>query len=157
METAAEIYDLCQEDIISYVSKMLPSSARISGADLSSIAKYPKVCRKDVSISVIQSRSHILNTVSFFLHSGRFIQFNHVHCMLQYSEAISKFAEDKFLHDGIDLITNARVSAVTPDHVVYTTKNAEGKPETHEIPSNFVLWSTGIAMNPFVARVSSLL
>ncbi|KAI0705930.1 nucleotide-binding domain-containing protein [Cytidiella melzeri] len=115
VETAAEIYDLCQEDIINY---------------------YPKVCRKDVSISVIQSRSHILNT---------------------YSEAISKFAEDKFLHDGITLITNARVSAVTPDHVTYTTKGPDGKTETHEIPSNFVLWSTGIAMSPFVARVSSLL
>jgi NADH dehydrogenase FAD-containing subunit len=27
----------------------------------------------------------------------------------------------------------------------------------YQIPSNFVLWSTGIAMNPFTARVSSLL
>ncbi|KAI0819034.1 nucleotide-binding domain-containing protein [Irpex lacteus] len=115
VETAAEIYDLCQEDIINY---------------------YPKICRKDVSISVIQSRSHILNT---------------------YSEAISKFAEDKFLHDGINLITNARVSAVTPDYVTYTVKLPDGKTEKHDIPSNFVLWSTGIAMNPFVARVSSLL
>lgn len=26
-----------------------------------------------------------------------------------------------------------------------------------QIPANFVLWSTGIAMNPFTARVSSLL
>ncbi|KAI0345429.1 nucleotide-binding domain-containing protein [Trametopsis cervina] len=115
VETAAEIYDLCQEDVMSY---------------------YPKVCRRDVSISVIQSRSHILNT---------------------YSEAISKFAEDKFLHDGINLITNARVAAVTPEYVTYTTKGADGKTETHEIPSNFVLWSTGIAMNPFVSRVSDLL
>ncbi|KAI0086410.1 nucleotide-binding domain-containing protein [Irpex rosettiformis] len=115
VETAAEIFDLCQEDIMNY---------------------YPKVCRQDVSISVIQSRSHILNT---------------------YSEAISKFAEDKFLHDGINLITNARVSAVTPDHVTYTVRTMEGKTEKYDIPSNFVLWSTGIAMNPFVARVSSLL
>lgn len=42
VETAAEIYDLCQEDIMNY---------------------YPKACRKDVSINVIQSREHILNTV----------------------------------------------------------------------------------------------
>jgi NADH dehydrogenase len=27
----------------------------------------------------------------------------------------------------------------------------------HTIPTNFVLWSTGIAMNPFTSRVSSLL
>ena len=42
VETAAEIYDLCQEDIMNY---------------------YPKICRQDVSIHVIQSREHILNTV----------------------------------------------------------------------------------------------
>jgi hypothetical protein len=42
VEAAAEIYDFCQEDIMRY---------------------YPKVCRVDVSIHVIQSREHILNTV----------------------------------------------------------------------------------------------
>ena len=77
--------------------------------------------------------------------------------MAQYSEAISKYAENKFLHDGVTLITNARVSAVTSDSVVYTTRTKDGKTETHTIPTNFVLWSTGIAMNPFTARVSSLL
>lgn len=78
-------------------------------------------------------------------------------CDKQYSEAISKYAEDKFLHDGVNLITNARVAAVTPEAVVYTTRTKDGKTESHEIPTNFVLWSTGIAMNPFTARVSSLL
>jgi len=42
VETAAEIYDLCQEDIINY---------------------FPKLIREEVSIHVIQSRDHILNTV----------------------------------------------------------------------------------------------
>ncbi|CAA7271511.1 unnamed protein product [Cyclocybe aegerita] len=115
VETAAEIYDFCQEDIAKY---------------------FPKICREEVSIHVVQSREHILNT---------------------YSEAISKFAEDKFKRDQVDLITLARVAAVTPTHVLYTVKNAEGKTEQHSIPTNFVLWSTGIAMNPFTARVSSLL
>lgn len=115
VETAAEIYDLCQEDIINY---------------------YPKICRKDVSISVIQSRSHILNT---------------------YSEAISKYAEDKFDRDGVNLVTNARVASVHADKVVYTVRGKDGRSTEQEIPANFVLWSTGIAMNPFVARVSSLL
>jgi NADH dehydrogenase len=46
---------------------------------------------------------------------------------------------------------------VTPEHVIYTTKNAQGQTEQHTIPSNFVLWSTGIAMNPFTSRVSDLL
>ena len=98
--------------------------------------QYPKICRKDVSISVIQSRSHILNT---------------------YSEAISKYAEDKFDRDGVNLVTNARVASVHPEKVVYTTRGKDGKPVEHDIPTNFVLWSTGIAMNPFTARVSSLL
>lgn len=115
VETAAEIYDLCQEDIINY---------------------YPKICREEVSIHVIQSREHILNT---------------------YSETISKYAEEKFRRDKVDLITSARVSAVYPDHVVYTVRDPDGKITTHEIPNNFVLWSTGIAMNPFTQRISDLL
>lgn len=115
VETAAEIHDLCQEDIMNY---------------------YPKICREEVSIHLIQSREHILNT---------------------YSEAISKFAEEKFRRENVDLITSARVSAVFPDRVVYTVKGSDGKISTHEIESNFVLWSTGIAMNPFTERVSNLL
>ena len=43
------------------------------------------------------------------------------------------------------------------DKVVYTTKGNDGKLEEREVPANFVLWSTGIAMNPFTKRVSSLL
>jgi hypothetical protein len=46
VEAAAEIYDLCQEDIMKY---------------------YPKICRQAVSIHVIQSGDHILNTVSCIL------------------------------------------------------------------------------------------
>ncbi|KAH9833022.1 nucleotide-binding domain-containing protein [Rhodofomes roseus] len=115
VEAAAEIYDLCQEDVMRY---------------------YPKICREEVSIHVIQSREHILNT---------------------YSEAIQSYAEDKFVHDQIDLIKPARVAAVYDDRVEYTTRSKDGKTETHAIPTNFVLWSTGIAMNPFTERVSNLL
>ncbi|EPS95185.1 FAD/NAD-binding domain-containing protein [Fomitopsis schrenkii] len=115
VEAAAEIYDLCQEDIMRY---------------------YPKICREEVSIHVIQSREHILNT---------------------YSEAIQGYAEGKFVHDKIDLIKPARVAAVYDDRVEYSTKDKDGKTETHSIPTNFVLWSTGIAMNPFSERVSNLL
>ncbi|KAF8889472.1 hypothetical protein CPB85DRAFT_1231500 [Mucidula mucida] len=115
VETAAEIYDFCQEDIMNY---------------------YPKICREEVSIHVIQSREHILNT---------------------YSAAISKYVEDKFGRDGVDLITSARVGAVNPNYVIYTTRDSEGNTVQHTIPTNFILWSTGIAMNPFTERVSSLL
>jgi len=115
VETAAEIYDLCQEDIINY---------------------YPKLVREEVSISVIQSREHILNT---------------------YNEAISNYAEDRFKRDNVNVITNARVKEITKDGIVYTTKGEEKILAEHFVPANFVLWSTGIAMNPFTQRVSSLL
>jgi len=115
VETAAELYDLCQEDIMNY---------------------FPKICREEVTIHVIQSREHILNT---------------------YSEAISKYAEDKFKRDEVDLITNARVGKVTPTSVTCTLRSPSGETTEHTIPSNFVLWSTGIAMNPFAKRVTDLL
>lgn len=115
VETAAEIYDFCQEDIMNY---------------------FPKICREEVSIHLIQSREHILNT---------------------YSEDISKYAEAKFKRDNVNLITSARVGAINPDYVLYTTRGADSKIEQHTIPTKFVLWSTGIAMNPFTQRVSDLL
>ncbi|TFK54717.1 mitochondrial NADH dehydrogenase [Heliocybe sulcata] len=115
VEAAAEIYDLCQEDLMNY---------------------YPKLLRQQVSIHVIQSREHILNT---------------------YSEAIWKYAEAKFSRDGVNVITNARVKEVHPDKVIFTQKNPDGSLNTLEVPANFVLWSTGIAMNPFTQRVSNLL
>ncbi|KAI9571431.1 hypothetical protein HD554DRAFT_2236432 [Boletus coccyginus] len=108
VETAAEIYDFCQEDIMNY---------------------FPKICREEVSIHVIQSREHILNT---------------------YSDAISK-------RDKVDLITSARVHSVHHDRVMYTLQSPDGTITEHEIPTNFVLWSTGIAMNPLTKRVSDLL
>ena len=49
------------------------------------------------------------------------------------------------------------VSAVTPTKVLYTIRNDQGQTEQHSIATNFVLWSTGIAMNPFTSRVSALL
>ncbi|QRW01530.1 NADH dehydrogenase [Ceratobasidium sp. AG-Ba] len=115
VETAAEIYDLCQEDIMQY---------------------YPKLLREEVSIHIIQSRDHILNT---------------------YSESISKYAEQKFNRDDVNVIVNARVKAVYPDRVEYEHREPDGKKTLYSIPSNFVLWSTGIAMNPFTQRVSDLL
>ncbi|KAH7107705.1 nucleotide-binding domain-containing protein [Auriculariales sp. MPI-PUGE-AT-0066] len=115
VETAAEIYDLCQEDIINY---------------------FPKLVREEVSIYLIQSRDHILNT---------------------YSEAISKYAEKKFGKDEVNVIVNARVQGIHEDHVTYTTKDpASGRTIEHKIPANFVLWSTGISKNPFAERVTSL-
>lgn len=55
------------------------------------------------------------------------------------------------------LNTKFRVGAITEDSVTYTIHNKDGTTEQHSLPSNFVLWSTGIAMNPFTQRVSNLL
>ncbi|KAG6909608.1 hypothetical protein DXG01_016390 [Tephrocybe rancida] len=110
VETAAEIDDFCQEDIFNY---------------------FPKICREEVSIHVVQSREHILNTAD-------------------------SVVQKKFQRSGVNLITSSRVAEVTKDAVSYTTKE-NGKTVKHTIPTNFVLWSTGIAMNPFTQRVSDLL
>jgi NADH dehydrogenase FAD-containing subunit len=89
------------------------------------------------------------------------------------------FQQRKFERDRVDLITTARynifiplsyfisqlinyqnthrVGAVTPEHVLYTVKNAEGEIEQRKIPTNFVLWSTGISMNPFTQRLTDIL
>lgn len=101
VEAAAEIYDLCQEDIMKY---------------------YPKVCRQEVSIHVIQSGEHILNTVS------QIIEFSHSFTTRilvpvlrsnlevcrgrlcpQYFLIGINVLQDKFARDGVDLITGARL------------------------------------------------
>ena len=41
--------------------------------------------------------------------------------------------------------------------MVYTARDSDGKIKKHEIPSNFILWSTGIAMNPFTEKVTTYL
>jgi NADH dehydrogenase len=71
--------------------------------------------------------------------------------------ANSTYLQAKFRRDKVDLITSARVQSVSPDHVTYTVRVPDGTVVEHEIPTNFVLWSTGIAMNPFTKRVSNLL
>ena len=57
----------------------------------------------------------------------------------------------------MNLVTLARVGTVHSDRVVYTLQSPDGTVTAHEIPTNFVLWSTGIAMNPLTRRVSNLL
>lgn len=54
---------------------------------------------------MIQSREHILNTVRF-PKSDLMLFIDPV--STQYSEAISKFAEDKFQREGVELVTSAR-------------------------------------------------
>lgn len=96
---------------------------------------FPKLLRNEMKIRIIQSRDHILNT---------------------YSEKISEYAEKRFKRADIEVIKNARVKEVFEDHVTVSIKKSDdkdAKPELVEFPAGFVLWSTGIAMNPFVRRL----
>ncbi|KAG8885203.1 hypothetical protein FRB98_001931 [Tulasnella sp. 332] len=113
------------------------TAAEISDLIHEDLSKYfPKLCTAEANVSIIQSRDHILNT---------------------YSESISEYAEKRFERESVDVITNARVKGINDVGVVYSVKDAEGKIVEHSIPSNCILWSTGIAMNPFTQRVSDLL
>ncbi|KAK4692762.1 NADH:quinone reductase (non-electrogenic), partial [Phenoliferia sp. Uapishka_3] len=135
VEFAAELYDMVNEDVLDFWANEV------------SIEQMPKILRDQISVHIIQSRDHILNT---------------------YSEKISEYAEKKFARNDIDTILNARVKRVTDDTVVYTHKDAEGKTVEETVQSGFTLWSTGIAganallslhtaMNPFSEKIASLL
>ncbi|ORX38316.1 hypothetical protein BD324DRAFT_620416 [Kockovaella imperatae] len=117
VEFAAELSDMMAEDVLKY---------------------YPRILDSEISVKVIQSRDHILNT---------------------YSEKISEYAEARFKRNDVNVIVNARVQEITPDKVVISLKSEkEGEaPKIEEIPAGFVLWSTGIAMQPFTRRLVELL
>ena len=105
VEFAAELFDLLNEDLN---------------------RSFPKILRNEVSVHVIQSRGHILNT---------------------YDEALSKYAEGRFAHDQVEVLTNSRVHEVQPDKIIFTQKNEKGEPLTKELPMGFCLWSTGVGQS----------
>jgi len=94
---------------------------------------FPKILRSEISVHVIQSRGHILNT---------------------YDEALSKYAEERFAHDAVDIQTNSRVKEVLSDRILFTQKDDQGKVITKEIPMGFCLWSTGVSQTEFSRRIS---
>lgn len=97
---------------------------------------FPKVLRNEISVHVIQSRGHILNT---------------------YDEALSKYAEQRFAHDSVNVETNARVKEVTPDKIFYSQKDEDGKIVTKELPQGFCLWSTGVSQTEFCQKLAKKL
>lgn len=116
VEFAAELYDMLNEDLYKF---------------------YPRLLRNEISVHVIQSRSHILNT---------------------YDEALSKYAEARFAHDSVDIETNSRVKEVYADKIIFTQKDAEsGKVVTKELPMGFCLWSTGVSQTPFSKTLAAKL
>ena len=88
------------------------------------IIQFPKLLREDVSVSIIQSRDHILN---------------------MFDVQISEYAEKRFKRENVNVITNARVARIDKDKVVYRRKNAVDPQNAEEsIPYGLCLWSTGI-------------
>jgi NADH dehydrogenase len=87
-------------------------------------------------VHIIQSRSHILNT---------------------YDEALSKYAEERFARDQVDVLTNSRVKEVLPDKIIFTQKGENGELVTKELPSGFCLWSTGVSQADLCKRIAAKL
>ncbi|KAF2672164.1 FAD/NAD(P)-binding domain-containing protein [Microthyrium microscopicum] len=115
VEFAAELYDMLNEDLVNI---------------------FPKILRCEISVHLIQSRGHILNT---------------------YDEALSSFAEKRFQTDHVNVYTNARVKEVKPDSVVFTEKDGDGNVVTKELPMGFCLWSTGVSQTDFAKSLASKL
>jgi NADH dehydrogenase len=115
VEFAAELYDLLNEDLTEH---------------------FPKILRNEISVHLIQSRGHILNT---------------------YDESLSKYAEERFARDSVDILTNSRVKEVLPDKILFTQKDESGETITKELPMGFCLWSTGVSQTDFCQRVSKAL
>ena len=115
VEFAAELYDMLNEDLCKF---------------------YPRLLRNEISVHVIQSRGHILNT---------------------YDEALSKYAEERLAHDSVDVQTNARVKEVLEDKIIFTQKDPSGATITKELPMGFCLWSTGVSQTDFCKTLAAKL
>ncbi|KAL1845124.1 hypothetical protein VTK73DRAFT_1069 [Phialemonium thermophilum] len=115
VEFAAELYDLLNEDLTLH---------------------YPKLLRNEVSVHLIQSRGHILNT---------------------YDEQLSRFAEERFARDQVQVLTNSRVQEVRPDSIVFTQLGPDGQVLKKELPMGFCLWSTGVSQAEFCRRIAAQL
>ncbi|KAK2745490.1 hypothetical protein FQN55_006186 [Onygenales sp. PD_40] len=114
VEFAAELFDMLNEDLL---------------------RSFPKILRNEISVHLIQSRSHILNT---------------------YDETLSRYAEQRFAHDQVDVLTSSRVKEVRKDKILFT-QIEDGKPVVKEIPMGFCLWSTGVSQNKLCKKIAAKL
>ncbi|CAM6012519.1 unnamed protein product [Sphagnum balticum] len=87
---------------------------------------YPHL-HNDVKITVVQSGDHILNT---------------------YDERISKYAEQKFTREGIDVKMGCRVLGVQEGDIAFKVKSTS---QLVNLPYGMIVWSTGIGTRPVVA------
>lgn len=92
---------------------------------------YPKEV-PDVTIRVVELMDHVLST---------------------YDRAISNYTAETFKRNGIELVLNSRVQAISSDSV--TTVDKEG--HTMNIPYGACVWATGIAMHPLIKQLQDKL
>ncbi|QSS58728.1 mitochondrial NADH dehydrogenase, partial [Histoplasma capsulatum] len=114
VEFAAEIFDMLNEDLL---------------------RSFPRILRNEISVHLIQSRSHILNT---------------------YDQTLSEYAERRFANDQVDVLTNSRVKEVKKDKILFT-QIEDGKPILKELPMGFCLWSTGVSQSTFCKQLAEKL
>lgn len=96
----------------------------------------PRLLRNEISVHVIQSRDHILNT---------------------YDEALSRFAEQHFAHNKVNVLTNSRVKEVFSDRILFSQQDDDGETVTRELPMGFCLWSTGVSQTEFSTNLAKSL
>lgn len=66
--------------------------------------------------------------------------------------------QERFARDQVDVLTNARVSKIEKDKVIFTQKDeVHGQIVTKELPFGMCLWSTGVAQTDFAERIAGQL
>ncbi|WFD20469.1 hypothetical protein MCAP1_002713 [Malassezia caprae] len=101
------------------------------------VKNYPGSVERDAQVHVLQNEAHILNT---------------------YAETISKFAEQRFRAEDVDVKTNTHVTQIHRDGVTYEQVNPlTGEKAVHTMPSGCTVWSVGVTMNDFTRRLSTTL
>lgn len=133
VEFAAELFDMLNEDLCKF---------------------YPRVLRNEISVHVIQSRSHILNTYDEVLSKYAEVSDNMPRCS---SVILIMDLQARFAHDSVDILTNARVKEVQPDKILFSQKDEAGNIVEKELPMGFCLWSTGVAQNPLCQKIAAKL
>eukprot|EP01113_Clastostelium_recurvatum_P016884 TRINITY_DN1978_c0_g1_i2.p1 TRINITY_DN1978_c0_g1~~TRINITY_DN1978_c0_g1_i2.p1 ORF type:complete len:760 (-),score=188.22 TRINITY_DN1978_c0_g1_i2:34-2313(-) len=93
---------------------------------------FPEII-DEVSITLVQSAGHILNT---------------------YDLKVSQYAEERFSLENIKVKCNARVNEIAQKEVILVDKVTQ-KPE--RIPYGMCVWSAGIGQRPLVQSLSSQL
>ncbi|KAH9261319.1 hypothetical protein BASA82_001044 [Batrachochytrium salamandrivorans] len=104
--------------------------------DRDMIKFFPDLLQSFVRITIIQGSGHVLNTFDI---------------------AISKYTENRFKRQNINVVTNSFVISVDKDRIVYKCRDPDtGNDILHEINYGLCVWSTGIAMHDFTKRLAAM-